>query len=104
MDVIYQKITQSKLEAFANIFEAKNSTGRTRSNGAMVRTAIQAGWLELGEYTPKPESWKYDGEEVGDMEGWFVEQLSDDINEHYKELMTVPLAFTSTPQPMPKAS
>lgn len=100
-----EPIKQRQLEAWSDAYLTKPRNGRTKNNGAIVRAAIEVGWLTKGTYTSAkngtPESYRYDGEDVDDMDGWRVEEIAEKVNGRYNEAMTVPLA-SSSPLPSPQ--
>lgn len=91
---LFNTVKQRQLEDWSNAYLSKSRDSKTANWGATVRAAIEAGWLANSEYTPAkngtPESWKHNGVDVDELDGWQVRQVADWIDEKYEEATTIP--------------
>jgi hypothetical protein len=99
-----EPIRQQKLEDFYEAYLPQQRRDKPGDNGAVVRSAIEAGWLAKGQYIEgEPDVFTFDGVPVGELEGWQTGRIADQVNARYVEAMTIPLASSSPPQPTRKA-
>lgn len=94
---LFNKVKQGQLEEWNELYlgsPALKRTGNTTNWGTTLRCAVAAGWLKQGEYIPAvngtAESWKVDGVDVAEMDGWRVRQLAEWVDDIYDEAITIP--------------